>query len=57
MGQGITETVGVDLGDRYSAYCVVGQDTGEEVERGRIRTTTSSFERFFDRRPTARVVM
>lgn len=31
MKNSITESIGVDLGDRYSAYCVVDQDTGAEL--------------------------
>ena len=57
MTQTITETIGVDLGDRYSAYFVVDQATGEEVARGRLRTRPEDFERFFATRGTARVVM
>ncbi len=57
MDQGITETIGVDLGDKYSHYCVVDHASGEEIESGRIRTTPAAFERFFATRRTARTVM
>ena len=57
MDQGITETIGVDLGDRYSAYCVLDHASGEEVESGRLRTTPAAFEKFFATRATARTVM
>jgi len=57
MTQTITETIGVDLGDKYSAYFVVDQASGEEVARGRLRTRPGDFERFFASRGTARVVM
>lgn len=57
MEQIITSTIGLDLGDWYTAYCVVDQVTGEELESGRIRTTPAQFERFFDSRPGARAVM
>lgn len=57
MKQAITQTIGVDLGDKYSAYCVLDEASGEVLERGRIRTTPQHFERFFSKRRTARVVM
>lgn len=57
MTQTITETIGVDLGDKYSAYCVLDQGTGEEVTSGRIRTRPADFKRFFASRDSARVVM
>ena len=57
MTQTITETIGVDLGDKHSAYVVVDQATGEEVARGRLRTRPEDFRRFFASRATARVVM
>ena len=39
MAQGISETIGLDVGDRYSRYSVVDQTSGEEVVSGRLRTT------------------
>lgn len=39
MDQRITGTIGVDLGDRYSACCASDLETDEEVESGRMRTT------------------
>jgi transposase len=57
MDQGITETIGVDLGDRYSTYCVLDHGTGEERERGRLRTTPTAFEGFFRGRSGARTVV
>ena len=57
MSKTITETIGVDLGDRYSAYCVIDQATGEETGEGRLRTTPAAFERFFAGRDTSRVVL
>jgi len=57
MEQAITETIGVDLGDKFSAYCVLDHASGEEIESGRLRTTPSAFEKFFSGRRTARTVM
>lgn len=39
-------TVGIDLGDRFSHYCVVNQD-GEVMEEGRIATTAAALQRHF----------
>ena len=30
--------VGMDLGDKYSSYCVLDADSGEVVEEGRVGT-------------------
>lgn len=37
-------TVGVDLGDRFSHYCVLNGD-GEVLEEGRVRTSEEAFRR------------
>jgi transposase len=39
-------TVGIDLGDRFSRYCVVNRE-GEVMEEGRIATTAASLQRHF----------
>jgi transposase len=39
-------TVGIDLGDRFSRYCVVNE-AGEVMEEGRIATTAGALERHF----------
>ncbi len=57
MGKTITETIGVDLGDRYSTFCVLDQRTGEERGRGRLVTTPAAFEDFFRGRTGARAVV
>jgi len=57
MAKRITETIGLDLGDRYSTWCVINQATGEEVESGRVRTTPKAMECFFGARRSARIVM
>jgi transposase len=36
-------TVGIDLGDKFSHYCVLNRD-GLAIEEGRIRTTPEGFE-------------
>ena len=39
-------TVGIDLGDRFSRYCLLNQDS-EVTEEGRIATTKAALERHF----------
>ena len=39
-------TVGIDLGDRFSRYCMVNAD-GEVMEEGRMATTVAALERHF----------
>jgi len=57
MANGITETIGLDMGDRYTRYSIVDQRSGEEVGSGRVRTTPSRLERFLEHYPRARVVL
>ena len=40
-------TVGVDLGDRFSRYCVLNGE-GEVIEEGRIRTNEEEFRRHWE---------
>ena len=56
MNKNATTTAGVDLGDKYSAICVIGED-GEVQEEARIRTTQTGFERYFRLRSQMRVVI
>jgi len=49
-------TIGIDLGDRWSHYCVLSED-GEIVEEGRFRTTPASLARHFDDLAPARIAM
>ncbi len=48
--------VGLDLGDRYSWFCVLDED-GEVVEEGRIPSTESGLRRWFGARDTACVAL
>jgi transposase len=48
--------VGIDLGDRFSRYCVVNE-AGEVMEEGRIATTTAALERHFAGESRQRIVM
>jgi Transposase len=49
-------TVGVDLGDKWSNFCIVGLD-GEKLTEGELRTTQEDFAEFFKLMAAARVVM
>ena len=49
-------TVGVDLGDRWSQYCILGLE-GETLAEGQLRTTLEDVREFFQALTVARVVM
>jgi transposase len=49
-------TVGIDLGDRFSRYCVVNEE-GEVIEEGRIQTTAAALERHFAGEARQRIAM
>ncbi len=57
MTNGITETIGLDMGDRYTRYAIVDQKSGKEVGTGRVATTPSKMEAFLSNYPAARVVL
>ena len=40
-------TVGIDIGDQWSHYCLLSDD-GEVVEEGRIRSTSTALARHFE---------
>jgi transposase len=48
-------TVGVDLGDQWSHYCILGRE-GETLAEGRLRTTQQHVAEFFQALNAARVV-
>ena len=49
-------TVGLDLGDRYSHYCLLNEE-GEVVEEGRIQSTEMAFRRHFEGESRQRVAL
>jgi transposase len=49
-------TVGLDLGDRHSRYCIVDQQ-GEVWIEGTLPTTKTGLNRLFERMPRSRVVL
>ena len=57
MTNDITETIGLDMGDRYTHYCILDHESGEEVGSGRVKTTPMHMEGFLQSHPQARVVL
>jgi len=57
MSELITETIGLDMGDRYTQYCILDQKSGKEVGTGRVGTTPSKMQAFLSTYPSARVVL
>ena len=53
---GNQKTIGIDLGDRWSRYCILGGD-GQIVEEDRIPTSTGALERAFKKMSATRVVV
>ena len=51
-----TITVGVDIGDRYSRFCVLNADSGV-IEEGRIRTSPTAMQQAFCQRSSMRIVI
>jgi transposase len=49
-------TIGIDIGDRWSHYCILDEE-GEAVEEGRFRTTATSVGRHFQDVPAARIAI
>lgn len=50
------EVIGIDLGDRWSRYCVVDQ-AGTVAEEDRVRTTAEAFAAKFGELPVTRIVI
>ena len=48
--------MGVDLGDRWSQYCILGLE-GETLAEGQLRTTQEDVREFFQALTVARVVI
>ena len=49
-------TVGVDLGDQWSPYCILGLQ-GETLSEGHVQTRQAEIAEFFHALPPARVVI
>ena len=51
-----TRTVGIDLGDQTSCYCILDEQ-GEVVSEGTVRTTEAGFREQFRRMARSRIVL
>jgi transposase len=49
-------TLGLDMGDRYSHYCLLNGD-GEVVEEGRMQSTEAALRRHFEGEPCLRIAL
>jgi transposase len=49
-------TVGLDLGDRFSHYCLLNAE-GEVIEEGRMQTTEAALRRHFGDGPCLRIAL
>lgn len=56
MANDTKRTVGVDVGDRFSNYCVLN-GTGEVMKRARVRTTPDAFAFEFPPKPRLRIAL
>lgn len=55
-GAALKLTIGLDLGDRYSCYCVL-DETGEVIGRGAVITEGKEVEEWFGRLPASVVAL
>ena len=49
-------TIGLDLGDRWSFYCVLNE-RGEVVREEKLPTTPEGMKRIFEKLPASRIVL
>jgi transposase len=49
-------TIGLDLGDRWSFYCVLNEQ-GEVVREEKLPTTPEALKRIFEKFPASRMVL
>ena len=49
-------TVGIDLGDKFSHYCILDR-AGDVLEEGRIRTTADALRAHFENRDPMRLAI
>src|SRR5262245_36951879 len=54
--QGTGQTVGLDLGDRWSRFCVLDQN-GAIVQEDRVRTTLEGLQEQFGGMPATQIVI
>src|SRR4051794_22989978 len=53
---GHSRTVGIDLGDKFSYYCLL-ENEGELIEEGRFKTTREGLRSHFENLPKMRVAL
>ena len=51
-----TLTMGLDMGDRFSHYCLLNEE-GDVVEEGRMQSTEAAFRRHFASEPRMRIAL
>lgn len=56
MPQPLVQTLGIDIGDRNSSYCLVAA-SGELLEEGSFKTTRDSLTTYFESKDPCRVVL
>jgi len=49
-------TMGLDMGDRFSHYCLLNGD-GEAIEEGRLQSSEAAFRRHFENEPRLRIAL
>jgi transposase len=57
MDQRTTLTLGLDISDRYTHFCVLPPEGEDILEQGRVRTTSRAMEGFLGVRKPCRVVL
>lgn len=57
MARGTAVVVGIDVGDRFSQYCVADGQSGEILEEGRLMTRREGLQKHLGDAPPARVVI
>ena len=50
------KTIGIDIGDQWSHYCVLDEE-GEVLEEGRLRTNAEGFAQHFASEAPVRIAM
>src|SRR3984885_7086692 len=54
--KGLELTIGLDLGDRWSFYCVLNE-RGEALREEKLPTTPEAMKRTFEKFPSSRIVL
>ena len=50
-------TIGIDLGDDYSCFCILSSEESDPTDRGRIKMTVAAMQRFLEQQPSSLVVI